>query len=75
MPDLLEEPWFWPTVAVIVGLPIVLLVLTEVAAGMMRTGRHGVKLVPLVRNWVVPFGALLLLLTQTEADHGRRSTG
>jgi len=68
--ELLEEPWFWPTVAVIIGLPIVLLVLTEVAAGMIRRDAHGVKLVLLVRNWVVPFGALLLLLAQTRLITG-----
>lgn len=70
MLDLLEEPWFWPTAAVIVGLPIVLLVLTEIAASMARREAHGVKLVLLVRNWVVPFGALLLLLAQTRLVTG-----
>lgn len=70
MPELLDEPWFWPTMAVIVGLPIVLLVLTEVAAGMARRDAPGVKLVLLVRNWVVPFGALLLLLAQTRLITG-----
>lgn len=70
MLELLEEPWFWPTAAVIVGLPIVLLVLTEIAASMARREAHGVKLVLLVRNWVVPFGALLLLLAQTRLVTG-----
>mgnify|MGYP003888295599 CR=1 FL=1 len=70
MLELLREPWFWPTVAVIVGLPIVLLVLTEVATSMARRDSHAVKLVLLIRNWVVPFGALLLLLAQTRLVTG-----
>jgi len=55
---------------VIVGLPIVLLVLTEVATSMARRDSHAVKLVLLIRNWVVPFGALLLLLAQTRLVTG-----
>lgn len=70
MGELWSQPWFWPTAAVIIGLPIVLLVLTEVAAGLARRDAPGVKLVLLVRDWVVPAGALLLLLTQTRLVTG-----
>jgi small-conductance mechanosensitive channel len=64
------EPWFWPSALVILGLPLVLLVLTEVHASMTRRGAHGAKLVLLIRNWVAPFGALLLLLAQTRVVTG-----
>lgn len=58
------EPWFWPSAAVILGLPVALIVLSELASSMARREAHGVRLVLLIRNWVVPFGALLLLLAQ-----------
>jgi len=60
------EPWFLPSVAVIFGLPAVLIVLGEVIAAMERRGTPGQGVVRLVRNWLVPFGALLLLLSQVD---------
>ena len=41
MTDLLAQPWFWPAVAVIVGLPISLLVLGELHSTMVRTRHPG----------------------------------
>lgn len=58
------EPWFWPAVAVVVGLPISLLVLTEVHSALLRKGSRAANIILLVRNFVVPVGALLLLLNQ-----------
>lgn len=63
------EPWFWPAVGVIVGLPLVLLVLTEVQSMLERRQNRAAKIVVLLRNYVAPVGALLLLLNQaTYAD-------
>ncbi len=70
MPEIWLQPWFWPSALVIVGLPIALLVLSEIAAGMARRDRPGVRLVLLIRNWVLPVGALLLLLAQTRLVTG-----
>lgn len=70
MSDLLREPWFWPAALVIVGLPVVLLVLTEVHAALARRDNPIARIVLLLRNWVVPFGALLLLLAQVRLVTG-----
>ena len=63
------EPWFWPAVGVIVGLPVVLLVLTELQSMLERRQSRAARIVLLLRNYVAPVGALLLLLNQaTYAD-------
>lgn len=64
MSDVASQSWFWPSLIVVVGLPIVLLVLTEVNAALVRRGHPAAKVVRLVRNYLVPVGALLLLLSQ-----------
>lgn len=65
MLELVNEPWFWPAVIVVVGVPLLLVVLTEVHASLVRRGSPGAKIVALVRNYLVPVGGLLLLLSQT----------
>ncbi|HEY5230436.1 MAG TPA: mechanosensitive ion channel domain-containing protein [Galbitalea sp.] len=67
--DFVSQPWFIPAIVVVVGLPIVMIVLTEVNGAIVRNGAHGSRLVLLLRNFVAPTGALLLLLAQT-ADVG-----
>jgi small-conductance mechanosensitive channel len=67
--DLWNEPWFWPAVGVILGLPLALLVLTEIHSALDRRGNRAARIVLLLRNYVAPVGALLLLLNQaTYAD-------
>lgn len=69
MLEIWKEPWFWPALGVIIGLPIVLLVLTEVHGFLERRGSRGARIILLLRNYVAPVGALLLLLNQaTYAD-------
>ncbi len=69
MGEVWTQPWFWPAVGVIIGLPIVLLVLTEVYSMLDRRGNRAARIVLLLRNYVAPVGALLLLLNQaTYAD-------
>lgn len=64
MTELLNQPWFWPAVVLVVGLPITLLVLTEVHSTLVRRGSAGARVVALLRNFVVPVGAFLLLISQ-----------
>lgn len=59
------QPWFWPSVIVIVGLPLVLLILTEWREALLRKGSPAARIVLLVRNYVAPTAALLVLLSQT----------
>lgn len=69
MAEIWNEPWFWPAVGVIVGLPVVLLVLTETLSVLERRGSRARGIVLILRNYVAPTGALLLLLNQaTYAD-------
>jgi small-conductance mechanosensitive channel len=67
--DFVNQPWFVPAIIVIVGLPIVMIFLTEVHGSLVRRGAQGTRFVLLLRNFVAPTGALLLLLAQT-ADVG-----
>jgi small-conductance mechanosensitive channel len=62
--DIFGEPWFWPAVAVIIGLPIVLLVLGEVQTSMQRKGTPGLTIVTLARNVLAPLAAVIILFTQ-----------
>jgi small-conductance mechanosensitive channel len=67
--DFVGQSWFVPAIIVVVGLPIVMIVLTELHGALVRKGAHGTRMVLLLRNFVAPTGALLLLLAQT-ADVG-----
>ncbi|MEP6479598.1 MAG: mechanosensitive ion channel family protein [Rhodoglobus sp.] len=69
MTDIWTQPWFWPAVAVVVGLPVALLFLTELQSTLERRGSRAARIVLLIRNFVVPTGALLLLLSQAKYAH------
>jgi small-conductance mechanosensitive channel len=62
--DIFGEPWFWPAVAVIIGLPAALLILGEVHTGMVRKGTPGTRIVLLARNVLAPLAAVIILFTQ-----------
>lgn len=64
MSDLTAQPWFGWTLAVIIGLPVALLVLTEIYSSLARRGSRLARPLNLLRNFVLPAGALLLLITQ-----------
>ncbi len=64
MTDLFGQPWFGWAVGIVVGLPLALIVLTEWHTALVRAGNPLAKPVNLVRNFVLPSGALLILLTQ-----------
>lgn len=65
MTDIWRESWFWPSIAVIVGLPIVLLVLGELQEALIQRRSPAARVVRLLRNYVAPVAALLVLVSQT----------
>jgi small-conductance mechanosensitive channel len=72
--DPFAQPWFWPAVAVIVGLPVVLLVLGEIHSNMVRRETPGAKIVLLIRNVLAPLGAILILFSQIPQETGAEVT-
>lgn len=65
--DVLTTPWFYWAVIVAVALPTALVVLTEVQHALSRRGSFLARPVGLLRNFIVPLGALLLLVVKTTA--------
>ena len=71
MMSLLDTPWFIWAAAVAIGLPVVLVLLTELHHTLARRGSYLARPIHLLRNYIVPLGALLILLvkaTQVSAD-------
>ena len=66
MSEVWMQPWFWPVVLVTIGLPILLVACTELMRLLERRGNRAASIVRLVRNFALPLGALLLLLTQVD---------
>lgn len=62
--ELFSAPWFWWAVAVAVGLPMALVFLTELHNVLVRRNSYLARPVSLIRNYVLPLGALLLLLVK-----------
>jgi small-conductance mechanosensitive channel len=67
MSSLTSQPWFWPALGVIVGLPLALLLLNELHGMLARRGSSYAKPVALLRNWVLPGCAVYVLVAQLEA--------
>lgn len=63
-----DQPWFWPVLAVVVGLPLALLVLNELHGTLIRSGSAFAKPVALLRNWLLPAAAAYLLIDQLNVD-------
>lgn len=63
--SILTEPWFYWAVIVAVGLPLALVILTELHSSLTRRGSFMARPVWLLRSYIVPLGALLLLLVET----------
>ena len=68
MSALIDQPWFWPAIVVIVGLPIALMVLHELHATLARRNSAYAKPVGLIRNWLLPAAAVYLLVDQFNHD-------
>ena len=62
MTSALDAPWFYWAVGVAIGFPICLILLTELHSALRRRGSILARPVHLVRNYIVPLGALLILL-------------
>ena len=60
--DTFQDGWIWWAIAIAVGVPILLVVLTEILGALTRRGNPAAGPVRLLRNWVVPVGALFALL-------------
>ncbi|MBJ7340789.1 mechanosensitive ion channel family protein [Mycolicibacterium sp.] len=64
MTSVLDAPWFFWAVGVAVGLPIGLVILTELRSAVARRGSGLARPIGILRNYILPLGALLLLLTK-----------
>ncbi|SDG33612.1 mechanosensitive ion channel domain-containing protein [Microbacterium pygmaeum] len=68
--DIVSQPWFWPAVIVSVGLPLVLIGLTEMHNAMARRGSRAAPIVLMIRNYLVPVAGILVLISQPGAWEG-----
>jgi small-conductance mechanosensitive channel len=64
MSTVFDSPWFYWAIGVAVGFPVCLVILTEVHNALLRRGNALARPVHLVRNYILPLGALLILLVQ-----------
>lgn len=64
MTRVIDSTWFYWAIGVAIGLPIGLVILTEVRVALTRRGSGLARPVGLVRNYILPLAALLLLLTK-----------
>lgn len=67
MTALTGQSWFWPALLIVVGLPLGLLILSEIHGVLLRRKSSYAKPVALLRNWLLPACAVYLLLQQLEA--------
>lgn len=70
MNDIVSQPWFWPAVIVSVGLPLLLIGLTELHGALSRRGSRAAPIVAMVRNYLVPVAGVLVLISQPGAWEG-----
>ena len=64
MTELWQDPWFTWTLGVAIGLPVLLVLFTEMQNSLARRGSAFVRPVTLIRNYILPLGALLVLLVK-----------
>ncbi|AWT54554.1 mechanosensitive ion channel domain-containing protein [Mycolicibacterium smegmatis] len=64
MRSVLEANWFYWALSVAVGLPIGLVLLTELHNTLARHGSYLARPVSLLRNYILPLAALLILLVK-----------
>ena len=69
--SVLDSSWFYWALVVAIGLPVGLVILTELQNALARRGSNLTRPVHLVRNYLLPLGALLVLLTKaTQVEAG-----
>ena len=64
MTNVVDTSWFYWAIGVAIGLPILLVILTELRAALARRDSALAKPIGLVRNYILPLAALLLLLVK-----------
>ena len=64
MTNVVDTSWFYWAIGVAIGLPVGLVILTELRAALARRGSALAKPIGLVRNYILPLAALLLLLVK-----------
>lgn len=64
MRSVLEADWFYWALAVAIGLPVGLVLLTELHNALARRGSVLARPVGLLRNYILPLAALLVLLVK-----------
>ncbi|WP_102417074.1 mechanosensitive ion channel domain-containing protein [Mycobacterium sp. 4858] len=62
--NLFDSSWFYWAIGVAVGFPVVLILLTELHRMLVRRNSQLARQVSLLRNYLLPLGALLLLLVK-----------
>jgi small-conductance mechanosensitive channel len=72
--SVLDAPWFYWAVGVAVGFPIALVLLTELHNALRRRGSFLARPVHLVRTYILPLGALLILLVGAMQVSGETTT-
>ncbi len=60
-----SEPWFYWSIAIAIGLPVTLVLLTELQHSLARRGSFLARPIGLLRSFIVPLGTLLLLTVKT----------
>ncbi|MEL4319841.1 mechanosensitive ion channel family protein [Leifsonia sp. YIM 134122] len=69
--DVVQGGWVVWAIALAIGVPVALVICTEILAALTRRGSPAAKPVRLLRNWVIPVGglfALLIFAFQSPAD-------
>jgi small-conductance mechanosensitive channel len=64
MRSVLDAPWFYWAVGVALGFPLCLVFLTELQNALRRRGSVLARPIHLLRTYILPLGALLILLVQ-----------
>ena len=64
MSDIFNSGWFYWAIGIAVGLPLTLVVLTEWQQALQRKKSFLVRPVTILRNYLLPLGALLLLMLE-----------
>lgn len=71
MAEAFQDGWGWWVIALAIGVPVVFVALTELIAALARRGNPIARPLRMLRNWVIPSGALFALLAfavQSPAD-------
>ncbi len=65
------QPWFWPALVVVIGLPLALVALNEIQGFLVRRGSAYAKPIGIARNWLLPAAAAYLLIDQLNRITGQ----